>query len=83
MTDDLRQRIDDAIRPVMLLGLQDAELHNTAGAERIGEWVDWISKTVAELVQPEPRQPEPIDVLRCGCRGTQGCTCPYPIEEDQ
>lgn len=53
MTDDLRQRIDDAIRPTMLLGLQDAELFDAPGAERIGEWADWISNKVAELLQPE------------------------------
>ena len=53
MTEDLRQRIDAAIRPTMLLGLQDAELFDAPGAERIGEWADWISKTVAELIAPE------------------------------
>ncbi|MFJ8677273.1 hypothetical protein [Streptomyces sp. NPDC093589] len=51
MTDDLRKRIDDAIRPVMLLGLEDADLSAPGGTERIGEWADWISKTVADLIQ--------------------------------
>ncbi|MFI7096751.1 hypothetical protein [Streptomyces lydicus] len=61
MTDDLRQRIDDAIRPTMLLGLQGAELFDAPGAERIGEWADWISKTVTELLTPE------LEELRTRC----------------
>jgi hypothetical protein len=47
MTDDLRQRIYDAIRPTMLLGLQDAELDGPGGAQRIGEWAEWIATTIA------------------------------------
>lgn len=53
MADDLRARIDAAIRPNMLLGLQDAELYDKPGAKRISEWADWISERVAALVQPE------------------------------
>ena len=54
----LRDLIDAAIRPTMLIGLQNAELHGAHGQERVGEWVDWISRQMAELVQPE------IDRLR-------------------
>ncbi|MFF8784770.1 hypothetical protein [Streptomyces sp. NPDC015125] len=53
MTDELRQRIADAIRPTMLMGLQDAELFDAPGAERIGEWVDWISNKVTEVLQSD------------------------------
>lgn len=53
MADDLRARIDAAIRPNLLIGLQDAELHDEPGKERINEWADWISRRIAELVQPE------------------------------
>lgn len=53
MADDLRARIDAAIRPNMLIGLQDAELHDEPGKERINEWADWISRRIAELFQPE------------------------------
>ena len=61
MTDDLRQRIDDAIRPNMLLGLQGAELFDAPGTERIGEWADWISQTVAELIEPKADAPRRAD----------------------
>lgn len=53
MADDLRARIDAAIRPNMLVGLQDAELDGAGGRKRINEWADWISRQVADLVQPE------------------------------
>jgi hypothetical protein len=49
----LTARIDAAIRPNMLLGLQDAELDGPGGTKRIGEWAGWIAATVAETVQPE------------------------------
>lgn len=49
----LAERIDAAIRPTMLLGLQDAELDGPGGTQRIGEWVDWIAARVAETLQPE------------------------------
>ncbi|MFE2140236.1 hypothetical protein ACFXA3_00450 [Streptomyces sp. NPDC059456] len=48
-TPDTRERYANAIRPTMLLGLQDAELHDEPGQERINEWVDWIAKTLAEV----------------------------------
>lgn len=50
--DDLRQRIDAAIRPNMLFGLQDAELYGEGGAERIGEWVTWITDAVVTVLAP-------------------------------
>jgi hypothetical protein len=49
----LRDRIDTVIRPTMLIGLQDAELHDEPGRERIGEWADWITGAVLAVVQPE------------------------------
>lgn len=61
-SDDLRNRIDAAIRPNLLIGLQDAELYDEPGKERINEWADWISQRVAELVQSE------LDRLRSACR---------------
>ena len=42
----LRARLDAAIRPVMLFGLQDTDL----STERIGDWADWIVKTVMETL---------------------------------
>jgi len=49
----LRERIDSAIRPAMLIGLQDAELYDEPGRERIGEWADSITTWVLAVVQPE------------------------------
>ncbi|MFB7664882.1 hypothetical protein ACFC1R_13165 [Kitasatospora sp. NPDC056138] len=49
----LAQRIADTIRPAMLSGLQDAQLHGPGGAQHISNWADWIAATVAEhVVQP-------------------------------
>ncbi|MEU6237387.1 hypothetical protein [Kitasatospora sp. NPDC047058] len=49
----LAERIDAAIRPAMLIGLQDAELYDEPGRERIGEWADFITSWVLAVVQPE------------------------------
>lgn len=49
----LTDRITEAIRPNMLLGLQDAELDGPGGTKRIGEWADWIAAAVAAVVQAE------------------------------
>lgn len=51
----LPDRIKKTIGPNMLLGLQDAELHDEPGAQRIHEWVDWIANAVAPLVADEVR----------------------------
>jgi hypothetical protein len=48
-----QQTIADAIGPNMLFGLQDAKLHDGPGRQRIQEWVDWISETVAVLRDKE------------------------------
>jgi hypothetical protein len=37
----------------MLFGLQDAELHDEPGEQRIREWVDWIAAAVAPLITEE------------------------------
>jgi len=50
---DRVKAIADAIGPVMLLGLQDAELFDEPGQERIRDWIKWISETVAALPAPE------------------------------
>ncbi|MEV8477869.1 hypothetical protein [Streptomyces sp. NPDC051173] len=48
--DKLRARLDERIRPVMLFGLQDAELFNEPGRQRINEWADWVIDTVLDTV---------------------------------
>lgn len=48
----IRDRIEAKVRPAMLLGLQDAELYGEPGAQRIGEWVDWIADTLTEADTP-------------------------------
>lgn len=53
MTDSLTDRVKKTIGPNMLLGLQDAELHDEPGAERIREWVDWIANAIAPLIDAE------------------------------
>jgi hypothetical protein len=68
----LAERIDAAIRQNMLIGLQDAELYDAPGRERIGEWVDWIAQRVAETVQPElDRQAAEIGRLQYVLQQTQ------------
>ncbi|MGA5819711.1 hypothetical protein ACPC54_17855 [Kitasatospora sp. NPDC094028] len=65
MPPSLRERIDAAIRPAMLIGLQDAELHDQPGRERIGEWADSITEWVLAVVQPElDARDSEIDRLR-------------------
>lgn len=49
----LPARIQKTIGPTMLLGLQDAELHDEPGAQRIREWVDWIAGAIVPLVADE------------------------------
>lgn len=49
----LRDRIDHAIRPVMALGLQDAELDGPGGTQRINEWADWTTETVMTVRDTE------------------------------
>lgn len=51
-----QQKVSDAIGPVMLLGLQDAELHDGPGRQRIQDWVGWISKTVVGVRDEELAQ---------------------------
>lgn len=50
---DLVELIDGAIRTNMLMGLQDAELFDEPGRERINDWADWISENAAKAVQAE------------------------------
>lgn len=47
--DDLREQYAAAIRPNMLMGLQDAELLDEPGTQRINEWVDWIATELAAV----------------------------------
>lgn len=49
----LAEKIVKAIGPTMLIGLQDAELHDEPGEQRIREWVNWIADTVTPLVAQE------------------------------
>lgn len=68
-SDDLRARVDAAIRPNLLIGLQDAELYDEPGTERINEWADWISRRIADLVRPElDRLARERDDARTACR---------------
>ncbi len=50
---DLRDRIAEAFGPAMRIGLQDAELFDEPGAERIEEWITYITKWVTDAVSPE------------------------------
>jgi hypothetical protein len=54
--DSLREQYAAAIRPNMLMGLQDAELDGPGGTQRINEWVDWIAKELAEVRDGELEQ---------------------------
>lgn len=54
--DTRRERYAAAIRPNMLLGLQDADLSGPGGTERIGEWVDWIAGAVATVADEEQQE---------------------------
>jgi len=61
---DRAAAIADAIGSTMLLGLQDAELFDEPGRERIREWVKWISETVAALPAVLPAPVDRAAVLR-------------------
>ena len=50
---DLRDRIKDKIGPTMRIGLQDAELFDGPGAERIEDWVTWITDAVIAVRDEE------------------------------
>lgn len=71
----LPDRIKKTIGPNMLLGLQDAELHDEPGAERIHEWVDWIANAVAPLVADEVR----AEVDRIRAAVTEGKSIGRPL----
>lgn len=51
--DSLRDQYATAIRPVMLMGLQDAELDGAGGTQRINEWTDWIATALAAVRDTE------------------------------
>lgn len=51
--DDLRDRIRDTFGPAMKLGLQNAELFDEPGAQRIEEWIESITNGVLGVVTPE------------------------------
>jgi hypothetical protein len=54
LTDQqLAERIAEVIRPRMLIGLQDAELYDGPGTERINEWATSIANWAAEVMRPE------------------------------
>lgn len=44
--EDLRERIEASVGPAMRLGLQDAELFDEPGAQRIEEWITHITDQV-------------------------------------
>jgi hypothetical protein len=50
-TKNLRERIEAAFGPAMRIGLQDAQLFDAPGAERIEEWIthitDWVVAALA------------------------------------
>ena len=54
-SEERRKLIADNIRPTMLIGLQDAELHGEPGTQRIGEWIDWIAGQLAPLWEEDHR----------------------------
>lgn len=66
--DPLRDQIAAAIRPTMLIGLQDAELDGPSGTQRINEWVDWIADAVLAVPAIRDMQAE-LAALRAVARG--------------
>jgi hypothetical protein len=46
----MRERIAGVIGPTMRIGLQDAQLFDGPGAERIEEWITWISGAVSDEI---------------------------------
>jgi hypothetical protein len=52
-TDEgLRELIRESFAPAMRIGLKDAELFDEPGAERVEEWITYITKWVADAVSP-------------------------------
>lgn len=49
----LRTAIGKAIRPTMLIGLQDADLSGPGGTQRINEWADWITDALVPMFEAE------------------------------
>lgn len=77
-TADRAAAIADAIGPTMLLGLQDAELFDEPGQERIRDWIKWIAKTVAALPAAAEPAADRAAVLREAAAfvgNDEGCTC--------
>ncbi|MDX3020040.1 hypothetical protein [Streptomyces acidiscabies] len=83
-------RITEAIGPARVLGLLDADLVGEPGRERVGEWIAWISKTMAALPPPKPTdraavldepvgRPEPDEASTLPeCPSTEATSGPSP-----
>lgn len=52
-TTEQRAKYGAAIRPIMLLGLQSADLSGPGGTQCINEWADWIADTLAAVRDEE------------------------------
>lgn len=80
-----RARYEAAFGPNMRLGLQDAELHDEPGAQRINEWITWITDAVmavtdaeqaelrAKLAELEASGAVVCDAEGCAIPHTPGC----------
>lgn len=83
MTDQLSlsvtERVKKAIGPTMLLGLQDAELHDEPGAERIREWVDWIADAITPIIDREVQQQ--VDRIRAAVTEGKGIGRPLTASD--
>ncbi len=80
-----RDRYEAAFGPTMRLGLQDAELLEKPGAQRIKEWIEWITNAVmavadaeqaelrAKLAELEASGTVVCDAEGCAIPHTPGC----------
>ncbi|MFF1298186.1 MULTISPECIES: hypothetical protein [unclassified Streptomyces] len=83
MTDQPSRTVTDCVRnaigPTMLLGLQDAELHDEPGEQRIREWVDWIAGTITPIIDREVQQE--VDRIRAAVTEGKGIGRPLTASD--
>lgn len=77
--DALTDHIRETIGPTMLLGLQDAELHDEPGAQRIREWVDWIADAITPITDRKVQQE--VDRIRAAVTEGKGIGRPLTASD--
>lgn len=77
--DGLTEHIRKTIGPTMLIGLQDAELHDEPGTQRIREWVAWIAEAITPIIDREVQQE--VDRIRAAVTEGKGIGRPLTASD--